>query len=81
MFLPVVTIIVITIVIHAIVNVVVKVDEKFQFFVGFNRQKYEKLNLATENINFAGGTIFNMHYHVKSWTSCKYDALKGSEHY
>ena len=38
----------------------------------FYRRKWKKLSLEIEKINFAAGTISNMHYHVKSLTSCKY---------
>ena len=37
----------------------------FNFLLVFYGWKYEKLNFAIENINFAAGTISNIHYHVK----------------
>ena len=39
----------------------------FNFLLALSyRWKYEKLNFAIENTNFAAGSISNIHYHVKN---------------
>ena len=39
---------------------------------GISLAKIKKLSLEIEKNNFAAGTVSNMHYHLKSLTSCKY---------